>query len=60
LCGTVCPPRPLATREADEPGSEAAMNALTVFTGVVWVFLVIGVLYVVGMIVEHFIEEILL
>lgn len=36
------------------------MNALTVFTGVVWVFLVIGLLYVVGMIIEHFIEEILL
>jgi heme/copper-type cytochrome/quinol oxidase subunit 4 len=36
------------------------MTALSVFTGVVYVFLVLGSLWVVGMIVEHFIEEILL
>jgi hypothetical protein len=36
------------------------MNACDIFTGVVWVFLVIGVLWVVGMCIEHFIEEILL
>jgi hypothetical protein len=36
------------------------MTILSVFTAVVWVFLVLGVLYVVGVIVEHFIEEFLL
>ena len=36
------------------------MTGLDWFQIVVWVFLVLGALYVVGMIVEHFIEEVLL
>jgi hypothetical protein len=36
------------------------MNAIDIFVAVVWVFLVIGALWIVGMCVEHFIEEILL